>query len=56
MEKENKITLKEVKHWLGNDYSDWIEDLIFRLMNNKVSTNDIKREVKLMYKDYLLGI
>ena len=48
-----KIKRKEVKHWLGNSYEDWIEDLMFRLLNNKVSVKEIKEEVKLMYKDYI---
>ena len=48
-----KIKRKEVKLWLGNSDEDWIEDLIFRLLNNKVSVKEIKEEVKLMYKDYI---
>ena len=48
-----KIRRKAVKHWLGNSYEDWIEDLMFRLLNNKVSVKEIKEEVKLMYKDYI---
>lgn len=47
-----KVKREEVKHWLGNSYKDWIEDLMFRLMNNKVSIEEIKEEAKLMYKDY----
>jgi len=35
---------EEVKHWLGNSYEDWIEDLMFRLLNNKVSVEEIKKE------------
>jgi len=48
-----KIRRKAVKHWLGNSYEDWIEDLIFRLLNNEVSVKEIKEEVMLMHKDYL---
>jgi len=46
-----KIKKEEVKHWLGNSHEDWIEDLLFRLMNNKVSVKDIRDEAKQMYKD-----
>tara|TARA_R110002012_G_scaffold240085_1_gene414217 strand:- start:179 stop:337 length:159 start_codon:yes stop_codon:yes gene_type:complete len=48
-----KTTKKEVSYWLGNSYDDWIHDLIYRLMNNKVSVDEIRTEAKLMYKDYL---
>ena len=47
------ISKKEVKHWLGNDYNDWIEDCIYRLMNNEISTIGIRIEIKQMYKDFL---
>jgi hypothetical protein len=47
-----KTTREEVKHWLGNSYEDWIEDLMFRLMNNKISLEEVRGEIKLMYKDY----
>jgi len=47
-----KVKKEEVKHWLGNSYEEWIEDLMFRLMNNKVSVKEIREEAKLMYKDY----
>ena len=48
-----KVKREEVKHWLGNSHEDWIEDLIFRLLNNKISVKEIREEAKLMYKDYL---
>ena len=47
-----EVKRKEVKHWLGNSYKDWIQDLMFRLMNNNVSIEEIREEAKLMYKDY----
>ena len=31
---------------------EWIHDLIYRLINKKVSTIDIRVEMKQMYKDY----
>ena len=34
------VSRKEVKHWLGNDYKDWIDDCIYRLMNNQISSID----------------
>ena len=49
-----KTTKEEVKHWLGNSHEDWIEDLMFKLMNNKISIKEIREEAKLMYKDHLL--
>ena len=51
--KNYNMKREEVKHWLGNSYEDWIEDLMFRLLNNKVSVEEIKDEARLMYKDYL---
>ena len=47
-----KVKIEEVKHWLGNSYEDWIEDLMFRLTNEKVSIEEIIEEAKQMYKDY----
>tara|TARA_R100001082_G_C4247620_1_gene110082 strand:+ start:353 stop:517 length:165 start_codon:yes stop_codon:yes gene_type:complete len=46
------VNRKEVKHWLGNSYEDWIHDLIYRLMNEEISTVGIRVEIKQMYKDY----
>ena len=51
-----KVKREEVKHWLGNSHEEWIEDLMFRLMNNKVSVKEIREEAKLMYKDYITKI
>ena len=47
-----KTTREEVAHWLGNSYDDWIADLIYRLLNKKVSVNEIRTEAKQMYKEY----
>ena len=46
------VNRKEVNHWLGNSYEEWIHDLIYRLINKKVSTTEIRVEMKQMYKDY----
>jgi len=49
------VSRKEVKHWLGNDYKDWIDDCIYRLMNNQISSIGIRVEMKQMYKDFKEG-
>jgi len=46
------VNKKEVAHWLGHSYQEWIHSLIYRLVNKKISTTDIKVEMKQMYKDY----
>ena len=51
-----KVKREEVKHWLGNSHEEWIEDLMFRLMNNLGSVKEIREEAKLMYKDYITKI
>jgi len=30
------VNRKEVKHWLGNSYEEWIHDCIYRLMNEEI--------------------
>ena len=42
------VNKKEVEHWLGNSYEEWIHSLIYRLVNKKVSTVDIRVEIKQM--------
>ncbi len=49
------VNRKEVEHWLGNSYKDWIHDLIHRLVNKKVSVVELRVEIKQMYKDYKEG-
>ena len=46
------VNRKEVKHWLGNSYEEWIHDCLYRLMNEEISTVGIRVEMKQMYKDY----
>ena len=46
------VNRKEVEHWLGNSYEEWIHDCIYRLMNEEISTVGIRVEMKQMYKDY----
>jgi len=46
------VNKKEVNHWLGNSHEEWIHDLIYRLINKKISTTEIRVEMKQMYKDY----
>tara|TARA_R110002073_G_scaffold223995_1_gene384215 strand:- start:290 stop:490 length:201 start_codon:yes stop_codon:yes gene_type:complete len=46
------VNKKEVEHWLGNSHEEWIHDLIYRLINKKISTEEIKVEMKQMYQDY----
>ena len=29
------VNKKEVEHWLGNSYEEWIHDFIYRLVNKK---------------------
>jgi hypothetical protein len=50
----NKQTVnkKEVGHWLGNSYEEWIHEFIFKLLNNKFTVSEVRTEVKQMYKDY----
>jgi len=50
--KKQLVNRKEVNNWLGNSYEEWIHNLIYRLVNKKVSTTDIRVEMKQMYKDY----
>jgi hypothetical protein len=49
-----KVNKKVVNHWLGNSYNEWIGELILNITNKKITVNDIKKEMLLMYKDYLL--
>ena len=49
-----KVNKKIVNHWLGNSYNEWIGELILNITNKKITINDIKKEMVLMYKDYLL--
>jgi|1048.fasta_scaffold49197_1 hypothetical protein len=49
-----KVNKKVVNHWLGGSHNDWIGELILNMINKKISINDIKKEMLLMYKDYLL--
>ena len=46
------VNKKEVEHWLGNSHEEWIHDLMYRLINKKISTEEIKVEMKQMYQDY----
>ncbi len=46
------VNKKEVNHWLGNSHEEWIHDLIYILINKKISTTEIRVEMKQMYKDY----
>ena len=50
--KKKLVNKKEVKHWLGNSYGEWVHDLIYRLVNKKVSVVELTVEIKQMYKDY----
>ena len=52
MKHKQLVNKKEVAHWLGHSHEEWIHDLIYRLINKKVSTIDIRVEMKQMYKDY----
>ena len=52
MKHKQLVNKKEVAHWLGYSHEEWIHDLIYRLINKKVSTIDIRVEMKQMYKDY----
>jgi len=49
---EQLVNRKEVEHWLGNSYEDWIHDLIYRLINKDISAVGLRVEIKQMYKDY----
>lgn len=50
---KKKISKKVVDHFIGHDPQDWINDLMYRLMNNKVSVSDLREEAKAMYKGYI---
>ena len=49
---EQLVNRKEVEHWLGNSYEEWIHDFIYRLVNKKCSVAELRVEMKQMYKDY----
>jgi hypothetical protein len=38
---KEKITRKEIKYWLGDDYRKWIHNVIFDLVNGN-DMNDLK--------------
>ena len=50
--KKKKISKKVVAHWVGYDPHDWFIDCMYRLMNNKVSVSDLRKEAKAMFKSY----
>ena len=50
----DKINMKMINHWLGNQYEEWLPNLIYRLLNNEISSVSIKVEVREMWKDYLI--
>ena len=47
-----KISRKEVDHFIGHDPQDWINDCMYRLLNNKISVSDLRDEAKYMYKNH----
>ena len=49
---KKKISKKVVALWVGYDPHDWFIDCMYRLMNNKVSVSDLRKEAKAMYKSY----
>ena len=49
----DKITMKEINYWLGDDYRKWIHNVIFDLVNGN-DMNDLKYlryEIKKATKD-----
>ena len=46
------VNKKEVEHWLGNSYEEWIHDFIYRLVNKRFTLSELRVEIKQMYKDY----
>tara|TARA_R100000988_G_C4000554_1_gene168781 strand:+ start:1468 stop:1689 length:222 start_codon:yes stop_codon:yes gene_type:complete len=49
---KKKISKKVVDHFIGDDSQDWINDCMYRLMNNKISVSDLRNEAKYMYKNH----
>ena len=49
----NKITMKEIKYWLGDDYRKWIHNVIFDLINEEdiYGLKDLKYEIKKATED-----
>jgi len=54
MSKTKKINMKMINHWLGNQHEEWLPNLIYRLLNNEISSVSIKVEIREMWKDYLI--
>lgn len=53
---KHKISKKAVKHFIGHEPQEWITDCMYRLMNNKISVSDLRKEAKAMYKGYIKKI
>ena len=49
---KQKISREEVDNFIGDDPKDWINDCMYRLLNNKISVSDLRNEVKYMYKNH----
>ena len=49
---KSKISKKAVDHFIGHEPQEWINDCMYRLMNNKTSVSDLRKEAKAMYKSY----
>ena len=52
---KHKISKKAVDHFIGHEPQEWINDCMYRLMNNKTSVSDLRKEAKAMYKSYTKG-